>query len=88
MADIIPAEILQRPKAGFALPTDIWLKGPLKPLVQSAIHWAANSGMFNGAYLAELFQSHETGRRNNQRVLWSLMMFQLWHEQHVPAPTN
>jgi asparagine synthase (glutamine-hydrolysing) len=85
VADIMPVEILQRRKAGFALPTDVWLRGALKPALQNAVEWAARHAMFNRDYVNQLSHDHETGRKNNQRVLWSLLMFQLWHEQNVTA---
>jgi asparagine synthase (glutamine-hydrolysing) len=88
---LLPREILHRPKSGFALPTDVWLRGPLKDIMHDAVVWAGRQGSFDPAYASRLLSDHESGRCNNQRLLWALMMFRMWHEQcysdlHRPQP--
>jgi len=81
VAGLLPPEILNRPKKGFALPTAAWLKGPLRDLLRNSIAWAGSEGIFNRAYLAQLVKAHEAGTADHQRVLWALMMFERCHNE-------
>jgi asparagine synthase (glutamine-hydrolysing) len=42
--DLLPPEILNREKAGFALPTELWLRGPLKHVMRETVEWAGSHG--------------------------------------------
>jgi len=95
MADLIPPEILGRGKWGFALPVDIWFRGELKNLIGDVVDQARTSAIFNYPYLKSKLDEHIQRKRNHQRLLWSLMMFQLWYEQcftnsatSVPSPAK
>ena len=77
----VPRELIERPKAGFGIPLDSWLRGPLKP-------WAADllapasiraQGFFNPDYVQRLWDVHQSGRRNWAYQLWNILMFQAWY---------
>jgi asparagine synthase (glutamine-hydrolysing) len=73
----LPNEIMYRPKMGFAVPLSRWFRGPLKQRVRDALlgDRLAETGIFNRAYLAELLDHHESGRRDYSAPIWTLLMF-------------
>lgn len=81
MSDIIPEEILNRDKWGFALPVDVWFRGELKDLISEAVEKSKAGDIFNYNYLKSRLDEHLKGKRNHQRLLWAFMMFQLWYEK-------
>jgi asparagine synthase (glutamine-hydrolysing) len=73
----VPAELMYRPKMGFSLPLAAWFRGPLRQQVREQVlgQTLADSGLFNGPYLAKLVNEHEQARRDHSAVLWELLMF-------------
>jgi asparagine synthase (glutamine-hydrolysing) len=73
----LPHEILYRPKMGFAVPLAKWFRGPLRSRLRDALlgDRLAETGYFNRAYLSELIEHHQSGRRDYSAPLWSLLMF-------------
>jgi asparagine synthase (glutamine-hydrolysing) len=80
MDDLIPESIKNRPKWGFALPVDMWFRGDLKELITEVVGKSGMTGFFDSAFLEQKLEEHLAGQRNHQRVLWSLMMFDLWYK--------
>ncbi len=76
----VPKELIERPKAGFGIPLAEWLRGPLKDWVESLIdeEKLAREGYFNVHYIRNLWHAHLSGKRNNQSLLWGVLMFQAW----------
>ena len=76
----VPKELIERPKAGFAIPLAEWLRGPLKDWVESLIDEKrlAREGYFNVHYIRNLWHDHLSGKRNHQSLLWNILMFQTW----------
>jgi asparagine synthase (glutamine-hydrolysing) len=73
----LPAEILYRPKMGFAVPLARWFRGPLRTRVRDALlgERLGDTGMFDRTYLQELLDHHQSGRRDYSSSLWTLVMF-------------
>ncbi|MFZ5508642.1 MAG: XrtA/PEP-CTERM system amidotransferase [Pseudomonadota bacterium] len=73
----LPAEVLYRPKMGFAVPLARWFRGPLRERVRQAVlgERLADTGWFNRAYLAHLVDAHQSGLRDYSSPLWTLLMF-------------
>lgn len=72
----IPQAILDRPKMGFGVPIDSWLRGPLKDWAEERLY---NSEYFKGLPLIQeeaqkLFELHTTGQRNVHPLLWAILM--------------
>ena len=80
---IVPAEILKRGKKGFNMPVAKWLIGPLRPLAEEMLSAPRlnKEGYFDPAYVRSLMDEHLAGRRDNRKLLWTLLMFELWHER-------
>ncbi len=74
----LPHEILYRAKMGFGVPLASWFRGPLRQKIRDAVlgPTLAESGVFNAAYLRQLVEQHQSGRRDYSAPLWSLMMFE------------
>jgi asparagine synthase (glutamine-hydrolysing) len=74
----LPAEILYRPKMGFAVPLAQWFRGPLREPVRKAVLGPvlADTGWFNAAYLRRLVDDHQSGARDYSTPLWTLLMFE------------
>jgi asparagine synthase (glutamine-hydrolysing) len=77
MAPRLPHDLLYRPKMGFAVPLAKWFRGPLRTRVRDALlgERLADTGYFNRAYIAELIEHHQSGRRDYSAPLWTLLMF-------------
>lgn len=84
-ADLIPKEIANRPKQGFASPASKWLRGELRELVTRALSPQAlnTSGYFNANYVGELLDSHLNKKEYHLNQLWSLLTFQVWFYKYI-----
>jgi asparagine synthase (glutamine-hydrolysing) len=73
----LPAEIMYRPKMGFAVPLARWFRGPLRQRVRDALlgERLAATGYFDPRYLRHLVEVHESGGRDYSSPLWTLLMF-------------
>ena len=89
--DLLPAEILSRPKMGFGIPLGAWFRGPLRDYWADHVlsREALDRGYFTGKGLRELWDAHQNGRRDNGYRLWALLMLELWHRHaaDVAQPT-
>ena len=74
----LPAEILYRPKMGFAVPLAKWFRGPLRQSIKDAVLGPvlAETGWFNAPYLRRLVEDHQSGLSDHSTPLWTLMMFE------------
>ena len=80
--EILPPAVLGRPKAGFGVPIDAWLRGPLRDFVRDILlgQTTRARGLFDLAAAETLLGDHLSGRRNWEHDLWAILMFQLWLE--------
>jgi len=78
----IPANLVDRPKTGFSIPIDDWLRGPLKPWVNDLLSPARlrAQGLFNTKRVEAIMAEHMSGRRNHGYWLWNVLMAQAWHD--------
>ena len=76
----VPAELFDRPKAGFAIPVGEWIKGPLRPWAEELLDPArmAGEGWFDAAIVRRRWADHLGGRRDSTQALWAVLMFQAW----------
>jgi asparagine synthase (glutamine-hydrolysing) len=79
----VPKKLIDRPKMGFAIPLDAWLRGPLKDWAQSLLdeRRIKNEGFFDYLPIKQKWEEHLSGRRNWQYLLWDVLMFQAWQDK-------
>ena len=83
--EMVPATLIDRPKAGFAIPLAAWLKGPLRDWAEDllAIHALEADGLLEAAPIRQRWEDHLSGSRDSSQALWSVLMFQAWRrEEH------
>jgi asparagine synthase (glutamine-hydrolysing) len=86
--DLLPPFVTRRGKKGFGVPVAEWLKFKLRPLARDLLspERVRRAGVFNADYVARLQDEHERGVANHRKLLWTLLMFELWHESFVETP--
>jgi len=86
--DLLPPFVTRRGKKGFGVPVAEWLKFKLRPLARDLLspERVRRAGVFNPDYVARLQDEHERGVANHRKLLWTLLMFELWHESFVETP--
>ena len=79
----VPRELVDRPKAGFAIPVGQWLKGPLRDWAEDLLAEAAlsDSGLFDPKPIRARWQRHLAGQEDATQPLWSVLMFQAWQRR-------
>ena len=87
----VPKALIERPKMGFGVPIDSWLRGPLRDWAEALLDQRRlrDEGYFDPAPIRRAWQAHLGGRVNEQNRLWSILMFQSWLEARkgsVAAP--
>ncbi len=80
----VPRELIDRPKAGFNLPLDSWLRGPLRDWAESLLneHRLKDEGFFDPAPIRQKWTQHLEGTGNFEHYLWDILMFQAWLEEN------
>ena len=86
--EMLPPFVTRRGKKGFGVPVAEWLKVKLRPLARDLLspERVRRAGVFNADYVARLQDEHERGVANHRKLLWTLLMFELWHESFVETP--
>jgi len=84
--DLLPKEILHRPKMGFGVPIAEWFRGPLKDLARDTLLAPAffANGWFSQPGVRRLVDDHTQARRDHGYRLWALLMFELWRQRFLP----
>ncbi|TXN28220.1 asparagine synthase (glutamine-hydrolyzing) [Lacisediminihabitans profunda] len=78
----VPRELIERPKMGFGVPLDNWLRGPLRDWAEALLDSdrLIEEGYFRPAPIRAMWADHLSGKRNWQHHLWTILMFQAWLE--------
>jgi asparagine synthase (glutamine-hydrolysing) len=78
----VPQKLIERPKAGFAIPIGQWLRGPLRPWAEALLDEARlkREGYFHSEPIRQAWSEHQTARRDHTAKLWAVLMFQSWLE--------
>jgi len=78
----VPKKLVERPKAGFAIPLVTWLRGPLRGWAEELLSekQLAEGGLLNPAPIRARWTEHLEGGRNWHASLWTVLMFQAWRQ--------
>ena len=77
MEPYLPQDVLYRPKMGFAVPLARWFRGPLRARVRGALlgERMQATGLFSRAAIEKILQQHDSGLRDHNVPIWTLLMF-------------
>lgn len=83
--DRLPTTILRRPKQGFEIPVNSWLRGPLRERFEADVLRPGNSleGLVDRGVTAELYRSHQRGLSQHGGILWSLLVLGAWAGRYL-----
>ncbi|MDQ3277990.1 MAG: asparagine synthase (glutamine-hydrolyzing) [Bacteroidota bacterium] len=79
----LPKEMMERPKMGFAIPVESWLRNELKDLVQTYLSKESldQHGLFVAEEVQALVADFYKGHKEKYTKIWYLLMFQMWYEK-------
>jgi len=89
----LPRELLYRPKMGFGVPIDRWLRAEMRDFAYDVLlgHRARQRGLFDAGHVRDLLDLHCSGQ-NMSNQIWALLMlelwFRMWIDQSDPEPTG
>lgn len=81
----LPKKIVNRPKKGFGIPVAKWIKGDLKQFVLDKFNYSKieKQQIFNYTYIEQLLNEHFSGKKDNRKPIWTLLIFQMWYEKYI-----
>ncbi len=84
MKDILPREILRRPKVGFRVPVNEWFRGPMRSFIRDHIDSprSISREICDRTQIERLLVEHESGRQNHEKLLWTLVNLELFQERY------
>ncbi|RWE34890.1 asparagine synthase (glutamine-hydrolyzing) [Mesorhizobium sp.] len=85
----VSRELVERPKMGFGVPIDAWLRGALRDWAEALLdeRRLREDGLFRPDSVRRAWSEHLSGQRNNQYLLWDVLMFQSWREAQQMCST-
>ena len=87
MRDVLPSEIVRRPKVGFHIPVSDWFRGPMRDYLYD--HLASSSSVTRAYYrretLERVLSEHVRGRQNHEKLLWTLLTLEIWKREYLGA---
>ena len=88
--DLVPEEILNRPKQGFGVPVQEWINKQLRGRIRDTLTPSRirQRGYLEPAYVEVLLDEHDAGRRDHSMAVWALFMFELWHREFMDDSSN
>jgi len=81
----VPKPLVDRPKSGFGVPLDSWLRGPLKEWASDLLSEDSlrRNGYFDADAVRVMWKEHLVGTRNRAHYLWDILMFEAWRRHYV-----
>ncbi len=89
MRRVLPKSILERPKVGFRLPVNLWLRGHLRDYLRESLTGASSQtrGYYRAQALQQVLDEHDRGLRNHEKLLWCLLNLEIW-QRECAAPAS
>lgn len=86
LARHVPTELFERPKTGFGIPIDHWLRGPLRDWAADLLNASRldQEGYLDSVAVTRKWDEHQSGRVNWHYALWNVLMFQSWLAAQSP----
>ena len=83
----VPRDLMDRPKAGFAVPVGDWLRGPLRAWAEALLapDRLRREGYLDADVVAGVWADHLAGRADRRFEVWSVLMFQAWLDEVAPG---
>ena len=83
----VPRELVERPKMGFAVPLDAWLRGPLREWAEDLLSTASLAELprLDGRQVSKLWQAHLKGQGHHAQQLWSVLQLLSWQRRWKPG---
>jgi asparagine synthase (glutamine-hydrolysing) len=83
----VPRELIERPKMGFGIPLDVWLRGPLRDWAEDLLDekHLREGGLLDPAPIRSTWRDHLSGIMNHQYALWTVLMFESWRRHRAPT---
>ncbi len=87
LARYLPTRLFDRPKAGFGVPIEQWLRGELKDLMLDCLSPARirAEGLFDPQVVQRTVHEHLSGACGHHYRLWALMMWEMWRDRWSPS---
>ena len=84
---LIPESIINRPKQGFPIPIEKWLRKEARPLMRDLLSsdTIGRRGLFNQKVIDRMMDQHESGLKDHSTELWGLMSFEMWMQRFIEA---
>jgi asparagine synthase (glutamine-hydrolysing) len=85
VADLLPQEIIHRPKLGFPTPWERWLRGERLAWIERLVTAPGSLGAqyFRTEYVKTIFDQQRNGTRKNYDRIWRLMTLEIWHQAFI-----
>ena len=76
------ARLIERPKMGFGVPLESWLRGPLRDWAEDLLDpQQLGGGYLDAAAVRNMWAEHIRGKRNWAYALWTILMFEAWRRR-------
>ena len=87
---LIPESIINRPKQGFPIPIEKWLRKEARPMMRDLLTQSSieSRGLFRYERVEKMMKLHESGYADLSTELWGLMSFEMWMRQFVDASSK
>jgi asparagine synthase (glutamine-hydrolysing) len=82
---LVPRKLIDRPKMGFGIPVNRWLRNELRPLLEEYLgeDRIRKEGYLLPGGVSRVVREHLSGERDHQYRLWALLVFGMWRERYL-----